>query len=151
MNNFSYSQIFQRQTGRSVPLSVPYTDLGGKGYIKDREFKQIGNSMMVNRLPNYGLQESAIGGRIAFLTLPLKNVSLAEWLNADKENVNDEDIKGAVDAGIRADAVQLGQGKPAKPAQGRVGACGLSRCNIIGFQTPDCHQGRNEKSLLFFQ
>ena len=34
------------------------------------------------------------------LTLPLKNVSLAEWFNSDKENANDEDIKGALHARI---------------------------------------------------
>ena len=32
------------------------------------------------------------------LILPLKNVSLAEWFNSDKENGNDENIKGALHA-----------------------------------------------------
>ena len=36
------------------------------------------------------------------LTLPLKNVSLAEWLNSGKENGNDKDIKGARPARIQA-------------------------------------------------
>jgi len=36
------------------------------------------------------------------LTLPLKNVSLAEWFNSDKENGNDENIKGALHARIQA-------------------------------------------------
>ena len=73
----------------------------------------------------------------AALTLPLKNVSLTEWFNSDKENGNDEDIKGALHARIQArggkagrgwaehccfgqdigrggpDTVQLGQGAPA--------------------------------------
>src|SRR6218665_239316 len=68
------------------------------------------------------------------VTLPPKNVSLAEWFNASKENGNDEDSTGALHAGIQAgggaagpwraehrsggqdagrggaDAVQLGQG-----------------------------------------
>ena len=34
----------------------------------------------------------------AGLTLPAKNVSLAEWFNASKENGNDEDDEGAVHA-----------------------------------------------------
>ena len=78
----------------------------------------------------------------AALTLPLKNVSLTEWNNSGKENVNDEDIKGAIYARIqarggkagrswakhwgggqnagrgRADAVQLGQGAAPRPALG---------------------------------
>ena len=33
---------------------------------------------------------------VAKVTLPLKNVSLAEWFNSDKENANDENIKGAL-------------------------------------------------------
>src|SRR6218665_3082610 len=67
------------------------------------------------------------------VTLPPKNVSLAEWFNASKENGNDEDSADALPAGIQggsasgtwrpehrsggqdagrggADAVQLGQG-----------------------------------------
>ena len=74
------------------------------------------------------------------LTLPLKNVSLAEWFNSDRENGNDENIKGALHARIQArgsspggkrpkhrsggahvgrgrpDAVQLGQGPSAGQA-----------------------------------
>ncbi|MCY7372495.1 MAG: PAAR domain-containing protein [Spirochaetaceae bacterium] len=77
------------------------------------------------------------------LTLPPKNVSLAECFNASKENGNDEDDKGAVHAGVQAggcaigrgwaehrgggahtgrggtDPVQLGQGQQAWQAQGR--------------------------------
>ena len=71
------------------------------------------------------------------LTLPLKNASLAEWFNSDKENENDENIKGALHTRIQAkgsapggerskhrgggahagrgrpDAIQLSQGPPA--------------------------------------
>ena len=39
---------------------------------------------------------------MGILTLPLKNVSLAEWFNSDKENGNDENIKGALYARIQA-------------------------------------------------
>ena len=42
------------------------------------------------------------------LTLPLKNVSLAEWFNSDKENGNDENIKGALHARIQARGSSLG-------------------------------------------
>jgi len=36
------------------------------------------------------------------MTLPLKNVSLAEWFNSDKENGNDKNIKSALHARIQA-------------------------------------------------
>ena len=35
-------------------------------------------------------------------TVPLKNVSLAEWFNSDKENGNDENIEGALQVRIQA-------------------------------------------------
>ena len=35
------------------------------------------------------------------MTLPLENVSLVEWFNSDKENGNDENIKGALHARIQ--------------------------------------------------
>ena len=44
------------------------------------------------------------------VTLPLKNVSLAEWFNSDKENANDENIKGALHARIQARGGQAGLG-----------------------------------------
>ncbi|WP_265657956.1 tripartite tricarboxylate transporter substrate binding protein [Verminephrobacter eiseniae] len=77
------------------------------------------------------------------VTLPPKNVSLAEWFNASKENGNDEDSTGALHAGIQAgggaagpwraehrsggqdagrggaDAVQLGQGGSPEQAHRR--------------------------------
>lgn len=46
------------------------------------------------------------------LTLPLKNVSLAEWFNSDKENGNDENIKGALHARIQARGSALGGQRP---------------------------------------
>ena len=36
------------------------------------------------------------------VTLPLEDVSLAEWFNSDKENGNDENIKEALHARIQA-------------------------------------------------
>ena len=36
------------------------------------------------------------------VTLPLKNVSLAEWFNSDKENGNGKNIKSALHARIQA-------------------------------------------------
>ncbi|MCW5230488.1 hypothetical protein, partial [Verminephrobacter eiseniae] len=45
-------------------------------------------------------EEVRAGHRV--LTLPSKNVSLAEWFNASKENGNDEDSAGALHAGIQA-------------------------------------------------
>ena len=36
------------------------------------------------------------------MTLPLKNVSLAEWFNSDKENGNGKNIKSALHARIQA-------------------------------------------------
>jgi transposase len=44
------------------------------------------------------------------LTLPAKNVSLAECFNASKENVNDEDDESAVHARIKQEAVRLVEG-----------------------------------------
>ena len=44
------------------------------------------------------------------MTLPLKNVSLAEWFNSDKENGNDENIKGALHARIQAKGSQASRG-----------------------------------------
>ncbi|WP_426148561.1 hypothetical protein, partial [Polaromonas sp. DSR2-3-2] len=42
-------------------------------------------------------------GRVpGVLTLPLKNVSLAEWFNSDKENGNGKNIKSALHARIQA-------------------------------------------------
>ena len=48
--------------------------------------------------------------KLSSLTLPLKNVSLAEWFNSDKENANDENIKGALHARIQARGGQAGLG-----------------------------------------
>jgi hypothetical protein len=77
------------------------------------------------------------------VTLPPKNVSLAEWFNSSKENGNDEDDEGTLDARVqarggatgrgwpehcgggqdvgrdRADAAQLGEGAAARQAPGR--------------------------------
>ena len=44
------------------------------------------------------------------MTLPLKNVSLAEWFNSDKENANDEKIKSALQARIQVRVDQLVDG-----------------------------------------
>ena len=46
------------------------------------------------------------------MTLPLKNVSLAEWFNSDKENGNDENIKGALHARIQARSSLAGGERP---------------------------------------
>ena len=46
------------------------------------------------------------------LTLPLKNVSLAEWFNSDKENANDKNIKGSLHARIQARGSSLGGQRP---------------------------------------
>jgi hypothetical protein len=45
--------------------------------------------------------------------LPAKNVSLTEWNNSDKEQANDENIKGTVHARIQA------KGGQAKDMKGR--------------------------------
>ena len=45
-------------------------------------------------------------------TLPLKNVSLAEWFNSDKENGNDKNIKGALHARIQARGSAPGRQRP---------------------------------------
>ena len=55
-------------------------------------------------------QKPPQNGRFRLVTLPLKNVSLAEWFNSDKENVNDEDIKGALHARIQARGGKAGRG-----------------------------------------
>jgi hypothetical protein len=46
------------------------------------------------------------------LTLPAKNVSLAEWFNASKENGNEEDDEGAIHARIQARGGAAGRGRP---------------------------------------
>src|SRR6218665_631855 len=46
------------------------------------------------------------------LTLPPKNVSLAERFNASKENGNDEDSAGALHAGIQAGGSATGSRRP---------------------------------------
>jgi hypothetical protein len=46
------------------------------------------------------------------LTLPPRNVSLAEWLNSGKENGSDEVNEGAVHAGVQARGGADGQGRP---------------------------------------
>src|SRR6218665_3057545 len=46
------------------------------------------------------------------LTLLPKNVSLAEWFNASKENGNDEDSAGALHAGIQAGGSATGSRRP---------------------------------------
>jgi hypothetical protein len=48
------------------------------------------------RMTNHLLRDDPEDQRTVILTLPLKNVSLAEWFNSDKENENDENIKVAV-------------------------------------------------------
>ena len=53
------------------------------------------------------------------LTLPLKNVSLAEWFNSDKENVNDENIKGAHTLEFKQEAVRLVEGGQSIAASAR--------------------------------
>ena len=45
------------------------------------------------------------------LTLPAKNVSLAEWFNASKENGNDEDDEGAIHARVQARGGAAGRGR----------------------------------------
>src|SRR6218665_1764291 len=50
--------------------------------------------------------------RALVLTLPPKNVSLAEWFNASKENGNDEDSAGALHAGIQAGGSATGSRRP---------------------------------------
>ena len=44
------------------------------------------------------------------VTLPPKNVPLAECFNPSKENGNDEDSAGALHAGIQAGSDQVGRG-----------------------------------------
>src|SRR6218665_1122765 len=55
-------------------------------------------------------QEDAEHGDL--LALPTKNVSLAEWFNASKENGNDEDSAGALHAGIQAGGSATGSRRP---------------------------------------
>ena len=46
------------------------------------------------------------------MTVPLKNVSLAEGFNSDKENANDENLKGAPYARIQARGSPAGRQRP---------------------------------------
>src|SRR6218665_79328 len=55
-------------------------------------------------------QEAAEHGDL--LTLPTKNVSLAEWFNASKENGNDEDGGGALHVGIKGGGSATGSRRP---------------------------------------
>ena len=51
-------------------------------------------------------------GHTSDMTLPPRNVSLAEWLNSGKENGCDEVNEGAVHAGVQARGGADGQGRP---------------------------------------
>ena len=65
----------------------------------------------------------------AAVTLPPKNVPLAECFNASKENVNDEDGAGALHAGVQAGGSQAGrrwaEHRGGSPVAGRGGADAL--------------------------
>ena len=60
------------------------------------------------RRPNSGARPKAEDR----VTLPPRNVSLAEWLNSGKENGSDEVNEGAVHAGVQARGGADGQGRP---------------------------------------
>ena len=64
---------------------------------------RTGEGVTISR---YGFQldewDAKLLGGVRVVTLPLKNVSLAEWFNSDKENGNDQDNKGALHAGVQA-------------------------------------------------
>src|SRR6218665_3652283 len=67
-------------------------------------------------------QEAAEHGDL--LTLPTKNVSLAEWFNASKENGNDEASAGALHAGIQAGGCAAGPRRPEQRSGGQGAARG---------------------------
>ena len=65
------------------------------------------------------------------MTLPLKNVSLAEWFNSDKENGNDENIKGARHARIQARGSPLGGQRPSIAAARTLGVIDQTLFNWV--------------------
>jgi len=58
------------------------------------------------------------------LTLPPKNVPLAECFNASKENGNDEDSAGALHAGVQAGSCAVGERGAEHRGGGKVAGCG---------------------------
>src|SRR6218665_270346 len=65
------------------------------------------------------------------LTLPPKNVSLAEWFNASKENGNDEDSAGALHAGIQAGGGAAGPWRPEHRSGGQGGGGGARTLGVV--------------------
>ncbi len=62
------------------------------------------------------------------MTLPLINAFLAEWFNSDKENGNDENIKGVLHARIQARGSPAGGQRPKHRGGGaHTGLAGLQR------------------------
>ena len=83
------------------------------------------------------------GVALFFMTLPPKNVFLAECLNSHRENANDKDGKSAIHARIHARNGATGRGRPehcgssALPGSGRLDALQLSQ-GTAPRQAPGC-------------
>ena len=109
---------------RLLPVRFPANQLsainGLRAYFGFAVFSHLGGicfydsrsgewALPPSRLPTH-LGPSGIA--IFFMTLPLKNVSLAECLNSRKEHENDEDGKSAIHARIQAKGGATGRGRP---------------------------------------
>src|SRR6218665_1083064 len=117
----------EETTGRRNP--TPRAEAGevdgreGRGFGKFRALERqhrVGQTGDMTRVVIEGARVHCVaehGEQVAIdralvLTLPPKNVSLAEWFNASKENGNDEDSAGALHAGIQAGGSATGSRRP---------------------------------------